>query len=179
MPAQSRRMITFDDGDVRFTHRVAGIAVQDGHVLLQQAEADGFWFTPGGRIELMEPSTAALQREMKEELGVAVVVGRLLWVVENFFEFRGRLNHEVGLYFEMTVPSERGPANGSFGAMEGDQAIPCVWHPLDEAAHLSIVPSFLQEALTDLPETPVHVVNVNMPKTSPEGSALRQTAPAT
>lgn len=157
-------MITFDDGDVRFIHRVGGIAVQDGHVLLQQSEGDGFWFTPGGRIELMEPAAAALQREMQEELGVTVEVGRLLWVIENFFEYGDRRHHEVGLYFEMAVPPERGPANGSFVAMEGDMEISCVWHPLAEAATLPIVPSFLREALGNLPETPVHVVHVAPPK---------------
>ena len=37
----------------------------------------------------MESAGAALRREMREELGVHVTVGRLLWLVENFFTFEG------------------------------------------------------------------------------------------
>ncbi len=51
-----------------------------------------------------ETSAETLQREMVEELGVAVEVGRLLWVVENFFDFEKRHWHELGFYYLMTVP---------------------------------------------------------------------------
>ena len=162
---RERRMLTLDDGGARFTYRVAGVAVQDGQVLLQYApDEGGFWFLPGGRVEMGEPAAVALLREMQEELGVTVEVGRLLWVVEDFYEFLGTPHHALALVFAITVPAERAPAKGSFVAMEGDQAIPCVWQPLAEAARLPIYPSFLREALTDLPQTPRHVVYVDSPK---------------
>ena len=83
-----REMITFVRNNVRFGLRVAGIAIHKGHVLLHRAECDDFWALPGGRGELLEPAVAALKREMKEEMDADVTVVRLLWVLENFFEYR-------------------------------------------------------------------------------------------
>lgn len=161
-----RRMITLDGAGMRFTFRAAGVAVQDGQVLLQCApDEGGFWGLPGGRVEMGESAAATLLREMQEELGVTVEVGRLLWTVENFFEYEGHRHHELGLYLAMTIPPERGPLHGPFVAMEGEQQIPCVWHPLEDVAQLPIYPTFLREALTDLPDTPVHLVHVDPPKT--------------
>lgn len=38
-------------------------------------ELAGLWELPGGKVELGEPETVALQRECREELGVEVIVG--------------------------------------------------------------------------------------------------------
>src|SRR5687767_900258 len=38
----------------------------------------------------MESAGNALRREMREEFNAPVTVGRLLWLVENFFPFEGR-----------------------------------------------------------------------------------------
>ena len=38
---------------------------------------------------------------MVEELNERVECAELLYVVENFFEHRGRPNHEIGLYFRV------------------------------------------------------------------------------
>jgi 8-oxo-dGTP pyrophosphatase MutT (NUDIX family) len=78
-------MIRVDKGDARFNYRVAGVAVHDDSVLLHKADGDDFWAFPGGRAELGERAEQTLLREMREEIGVAVEVGRLLWDVENFF----------------------------------------------------------------------------------------------
>jgi hypothetical protein len=97
-------MITFDRGNVRFTYRVAGVAIRDGKVLAQKSVEGSYCFLPGGRAELRETAGETLRREMQEELHVDVAVGRLLWVVENFFELGGKAFHELGLYFSMTFP---------------------------------------------------------------------------
>jgi ADP-ribose pyrophosphatase YjhB (NUDIX family) len=66
-----RAMITFNAGAWRFNYRVGGVIVRDGHVLLMRMGSENFWFVPGGRIEAAEPTKAALEREVAEELGVA------------------------------------------------------------------------------------------------------------
>jgi ADP-ribose pyrophosphatase YjhB (NUDIX family) len=96
-------MITFDKGLTRFTYRIVGVALYNNHVLLHKAVHENFWSLPGGRAELLEPATETLKREMREELGVEIAVERLLWVLENFFEYEGIAHHEVGLYFLMTL----------------------------------------------------------------------------
>ena len=64
---------------------VAGLLVDDaGRVLVTQRRADQAmplqWELPGGKLEPGESPTVALARELTEELGVAVEVGRI-WEV--------------------------------------------------------------------------------------------------
>src|SRR5688500_10937505 len=71
----------------RFAFRVGGLAIHKDNVLLHRADFDDFWALPGGGCEFFEESHVALKRELTEELNASVKVGRLLWVVENFFEY--------------------------------------------------------------------------------------------
>jgi len=61
---------------------VAGLVIGgDGRVLISQRRADQAlplqWEFPGGKVEPGEAPVAALERELGEELGVAVAVGRV------------------------------------------------------------------------------------------------------
>jgi 8-oxo-dGTP diphosphatase len=61
---------------------VAGLLVgPDGRVLISQRRADQAlplaWEFPGGKVEPGEAPVAALARELREELGVEVAVGRI------------------------------------------------------------------------------------------------------
>src|ERR1700754_2554245 len=91
-----------------FQMRIAGLAFRDGHVLVHRATHEAFWTFPGGRAEVGETSEETLRREMVEELGVEADVERLLWSVENFFDYEGKRWHEFGLYYLMHLP-ERFP----------------------------------------------------------------------
>lgn len=61
---------------------VVGLICRENKVLttrrLKKAHLGGMWEFPGGKRETGETETAALQREMREELGVPVMVGNLL-----------------------------------------------------------------------------------------------------
>ena len=56
----------------------AGVLIEDGRVLLTQRKAGthlaGTWELPGGKIEPGEDPRDALMRELREELGIEVVV---------------------------------------------------------------------------------------------------------
>lgn len=58
---------------------VAAVLVRDGRVLAAQRPAHksqgGLWELPGGKVEPGETDAQALARELREELGVDVVVG--------------------------------------------------------------------------------------------------------
>ena len=61
---------------------VAGLILgEDGRVLISQRRADQAlalqWEFPGGKVEPGEAPVAALARELNEELGVTVEVGRI------------------------------------------------------------------------------------------------------
>lgn len=82
-------MIEFTEGPVRFNYRVAGVCIREGRVLLHGWAPYDLWALPGGRPELLEFSTDALAREMREETDLRVDVVRLLWIAENFFAHDG------------------------------------------------------------------------------------------
>lgn len=63
---------------------VAGLIIRGERVLITQRRADQAlplqWEFPGGKVEPGEAPVAALERELREEIGAAVVVGRI-WEV--------------------------------------------------------------------------------------------------
>lgn len=162
--SDARTMITFKAGNVKFTYRIAGIAIHDGHVLFQQSTIDPndmFWFLPGGRAELGESAEETLEREMMEELGLPTKVERPLFLVENFFPHQ----HEVGFYFLMTFPEDSHiyQGTGPFECgIDPEANLPLIftWLPIKEFDHLDIKPAFLRSTLQKpLPEHFMHVVN--------------------
>jgi ADP-ribose pyrophosphatase YjhB (NUDIX family) len=150
-------MISFETPVGRFNYRVAGVAMAADRVLLHQRDGDDFWTLPGGRPEPMESARDALRREMHEELGMAVTVGRLLWLVENFFTFEGVRHHELLLCFEMACGAQPGGLADVEGA-EGARRLLFRWCPLDALEALPVRPAFLAPALRNLPQAPEHLV---------------------
>ena len=158
---QEHQMITFDKDNIKFTYRIVGVIIHDGHVLLQHAEQEGFYFLTGGRAELREAASETIKREMREELGIDVQVERLLWVIENFFEFAGTLMHELGLYFLLSVPPDAYILNTTQRIVRTEAGGELVfqWYPIDQLAAAPLYPTFLQEALKELPEATQHIVH--------------------
>jgi 8-oxo-dGTP pyrophosphatase MutT (NUDIX family) len=153
-------MIAYDVGDGRFNYRVAGVAYHDGTVLVQRIDGDDRWFLPGGRVEMSETASVALAREIGEEFGVVPNVGRLLWVVENFFTLGGKNFHELGLYFAIELPDTL-PRQGEFAGLEPSVTLWNRWVSLNEIGRLPVVPVFLRSALPNPPDRPTHIVNVD------------------
>jgi 8-oxo-dGTP diphosphatase len=68
------------------TSVVAVIVDSDEQVLLTKRNIPPFqgeWVMPGGKIDLGEPIVEALKREVREEVGLEVEVGRLIDVFEH------------------------------------------------------------------------------------------------
>jgi 8-oxo-dGTP pyrophosphatase MutT (NUDIX family) len=154
-------MITFDKDGVRFVVRAAGIALRGNHVLLHRAPDEDFWSLPGGRCEMNEATNDALRREMQEELGIDVEITRLLWVVENFFEYVGRDCHEIGFYYLMEIADDS-PLHNLGDEFLGDEfGLPLIfkWHDLGDLDSKEVYPIFLKQGLQSLPVTVAHIVH--------------------
>jgi 8-oxo-dGTP pyrophosphatase MutT (NUDIX family) len=154
-------MLVIRRGGERFTVRAAGVCVRDDHVLLQTADDVDFWALPGGRGEFGEPTADTVQREMREEIGLEVTVGDLLWVMENFFTYENSAFHELGFYYRMTLPeSFPTPAQqAEFTGTEGGKPLRFRWWPVAEVQDLRLYPTYFRHALRELPTSPVHVVH--------------------
>jgi 8-oxo-dGTP pyrophosphatase MutT (NUDIX family) len=161
-------MITFDEGNLRFNYRIVGIAMDNDRVLLQKVEGQDFWALPGGRGEFLEPAIQTLKREMQEELGIEVEVGRLVWVVENFFTGNEFITgeemsyHELGLYFLMELLDRSSLRSLSeFYGEDESFKITFKWYPLNELENIVIYPSFLRTGLNNIPETTEHILHTD------------------
>jgi 8-oxo-dGTP diphosphatase len=75
--------------DVRTISVTAGVLYRDGQVLIaRRKDSDnqgGLWEFPGGKVEPGEDPRAALARELREELGIEVAVGRVFDVVSHIY----------------------------------------------------------------------------------------------
>lgn len=145
-----------------FQMRIAGLGFRNGHVLVHRAVHESFWTFPGGGAEIGETSEETLRREMVEELEVHVEVGRLLWMVENFFHYEGRDWHELGLYYLMDIPESFpfSPDEIVHRIQDGENELEFKWVPATTQAlrELDIPPYFIAGEIENLPQTPRHLV---------------------
>ncbi len=151
-------MVMFSNGEITFMYRVGGIAVHDGRLLVEHNVRHGFCFVPGGRVEYGEHAVQALSRELDEEFGGDVRIGRLVVVSDNLFELDGIRYQEAGLYFLM----EFDPGHyiiGREGKFEAEEPnLVYQWLSLNELGEVELYPRFLRDLVRNIPQTPKYVI---------------------
>ena len=92
---------------------VDAVVEHDGQILLieyDDAQFGRHWGLPGGGVEPAESIYQALQREVLEETGAHVIIGRLLLVNEYDPALYGTIysdNHELRLVFHCSLTAEQ------------------------------------------------------------------------
>ena len=152
-------MVTFSRRGVRFKHRVGAILFDSHERILLVYSPDDFWFIPGGHVELMESSQETVRREMVEELGFISDSERLLWVIEDFYQYRDDV-HEIALYYLIHPPAGCTLLDGreTITLYEEGLEFEAKWIPLDTLSDVDLRPSCLIDLLQDIPDSPRHVV---------------------
>ena len=74
------------------------------HALVCRHPPGNYVVFPGGHVDLGETAAEGLARELREEIGLELTVGRCLGVQELLFEQKGRLRHEYTLMFHVEHP---------------------------------------------------------------------------
>jgi ADP-ribose pyrophosphatase YjhB (NUDIX family) len=152
-------MVFFEKNDSRFLMCARGIAINAGKVLLFNVVGWDWWALPGGRVEINEPSDIALKREMREEIASDVTVGRLVWVIENFFQPDETAYHEIGIYYLMDLPADSAVfKSAEHSCQDGPVTVRFRWFPLADMGQLQIRPAFLKERLTHIPALTEHII---------------------
>jgi mutator protein MutT len=109
--------------------RAGALIVREGRVLLieRRPESDNtYYLFPGGRIEPNETAEEALVRELREELGLTIVPGRLVAAVT--------YNGDAQYYYTANLI-------GHELSFNGDEAESGVWLPIDSLTSHSVHPA--------------------------------------
>lgn len=146
--------ITFRTVAGTFNYRAAAIIVHDGKLLVLRDEGIPHDYLPGGRIHLREPAEAALSRELREELDIALPPHRLVFMAESFFTLNDQPYHEVCLYYLMDAPDELLARGEAFTRVEGREIHHFRWVDFAALREMSFYPIFLKERILSLPDAP-------------------------
>jgi 8-oxo-dGTP diphosphatase len=121
-------------GDRKRTLVVAALIRKGGAVLMSQRRADQpmplLWEFPGGKVESGEDPVHALEREIREELGCGIRVGRIEEVVFHAYPTFDLLM----LVYECTLAGEHEQAR----AIEVEQV---AWIPRTELPSFELLPA--------------------------------------
>ena len=142
-------VISFDTGSHRFNLRAAAVIFHDEYVLLHQVEGDDFWCLPGGRVEPGEHAAQTVIREMEEEVGASVQIEKTLCIVENFFSYNGRPNHEIGIYLvaRLEPGSPLLDLAVSHSGHERNKRLTFTWVARQRLSEIEVRPVFLRQLL--------------------------------
>lgn len=140
-----------------FNYRVAAIILHAGRILVLRDEGIPHDYLPGGRVHVGESAEAALARELREELDIALMPHHLTFVAESFFTLDGMRYHELCLYHVMDASPELLERGDAFTRIEGKEIHHFRWVKFEELAKLSFFPIFLKERIFSLPDAPEFV----------------------
>lgn len=101
----------------------------------------------GGGVEHGETHSAAIRREVSEELSATIRDLRHLGVVENIFQIDGEIGHEIVFVYTGCLDPEPATTGATLTESDGS-VVPVVWRSFDDGAgHLPVYPAGVMQLL--------------------------------
>ena len=82
---------------------VRGIIQSGGKILVCKKKGNNYYFFPGGHVEFGENLKKALERELKEELGLKVKKSSFIGGLEQLFKEDNKKHHEINFIFNILI----------------------------------------------------------------------------
>ena len=123
-------------------HLIARAVILNGRsVLLVRQKGMSNTFLPGGHIEIGESAGAALQREIREELGLRLEIEKFLGCVEAGWEECATCNYEINLLFKAILPHPEIPP------VSREDHLEFLWSSVDDLGKNNLLPQPLQNLI--------------------------------
>ena len=152
--------INFKSDDYTFSIRTVGVTVRDGKVLLQREKYGNEYALPGGTVKLGETSVETLIREYKEETGDDIILNRLIWTEENFWEYGGKKQHSIAFYYLIDFSDDAKTLKlNEFISQKDNCNVILGWVPIEELKNIIVYPTFLKDEMHNLDSEIKHFVS--------------------
>ena len=146
----------FSDEKTICHFRVAGILIRNGKVFLQKVGTE--YAVPGGHVNFGEASEKSLIREFKEEVGIDIVCGRLLWVEEVFWKWDEKNAHGIVFFYLVSLVNDADLPDDYQAASKDNQSVSLQWVPFEDMQKTTVYPAFLKDKIYNLPAHTAHFV---------------------
>jgi 8-oxo-dGTP diphosphatase len=129
------------DHSAKIRIRCAAVIVREQQILLVQHEKSGqsYWLLPGGGLEPGETMAAATERELREECGIEIRCGRLLFVAETLETTSNR--HIINMVFHGHLLS----GVPHLATQSDARLVGVAWHDRDAVKSLTFYPEFREQ----------------------------------
>lgn len=123
---------------------VRALILKDNQILLAKGVGSKFTFLPGGHIEVGESAKKSLKRELQEEMGAEVKVGKYLGVLEHSFSLANRFQHEINHIFLVEL------VNNEQKIKSKENHLHFFWVNIDELEKNNLEPSPLKKIIPEV-----------------------------
>lgn len=139
--------------DYKFKVRVAGIIIENNHVLVESYDGFDVFTLPGGHVTISETTKKAVKRELEEEIGKKVVIDKLLCIMENFYiNNKGENTHCLDFFYLANFERKVDDLN-NFSSDEIDHGVHMhhdyKWLSIDELDKYDLKPNGIIKIIRD------------------------------
>lgn len=122
------------------------LIISNDYVLVTKKKVDDYVFLPGGHVEYNEGVKTTIIRELQEEMGADVEVGKFIGVLEKSFENKDKgAYHELNFIFIGKLKGQDYPQTPE--SLEDAQEVK--WIPINELRKANLLPSQMIDIIND------------------------------